>query len=56
MHLDRLAERLRTAGTSQLKDAHIRLVDLAERARLALNVISSTAGIAFHGWPPASRR
>ena len=36
MHLDRLAERLRTAGTTQLKDARIRLVDLAERARLAL--------------------
>ena len=36
MHLDRLAERLRSAGTSQLKDARIRLVDLAGRAKLAL--------------------
>jgi exodeoxyribonuclease VII large subunit len=37
MHLDRLAERLRSAGTTQLKDARLRLVDLAGRARQALN-------------------
>jgi exodeoxyribonuclease VII large subunit len=35
-HLDRLAERLRSAGTSQIKDAHLRLQELAQRARLAL--------------------
>ena len=29
MHLDRLAERLRSAGTSQLKDARLQLLDLA---------------------------
>jgi exodeoxyribonuclease VII large subunit len=36
MHLDRLAERLRSSGTAQLKDARIRLEDLGGRARLAL--------------------
>ncbi len=36
MHLDRLADRLRSAGTAQLKDARIRLQDLAQRAKLAL--------------------
>ena len=35
-HLDRLAERLRSAGTTQIKDARLRLHDLAQRARLAL--------------------
>ena len=35
-HLDRLAERLRSAGTTQLKDAHLRLQEFAQRARLAL--------------------
>ena len=35
-HLDRLAERLRSAGTTQLKDARVRLHELAQRARLAL--------------------
>jgi exodeoxyribonuclease VII large subunit len=35
-HLDRLAERLRSAGTTQLKDAHLCLQELAQRARLAL--------------------
>ena len=36
LHLDRLAERLRSASTAQLKDAHRRLEELAQRARLAL--------------------
>jgi exodeoxyribonuclease VII large subunit len=35
-HLDRLAERLRSAGTTQLKDAQLRLQELAQRARLAI--------------------
>jgi exodeoxyribonuclease VII large subunit len=35
-HLDRLAERLRSAGTTQIRDAHLRLQELAQRARLAL--------------------
>ena len=36
MHLDRLADRLRSAGTAQLKDARLRLQDLSQRAKLAL--------------------
>ena len=36
LHLDRLAERLRHSGTTRLKDARLRLEDLAGRARLAL--------------------
>jgi exodeoxyribonuclease VII large subunit len=36
LHLDRLADRLRSAGTTQLKEAHSRLEELAQRARLAL--------------------
>ena len=55
-HLDRLAERLRSAGTTQLKDAQLRLDDLAQRAGWPSNKRSSTAGTAFRGWPPASRR
>jgi exodeoxyribonuclease VII large subunit len=36
MHLDRLAERLRSSSVTQLKDARLGLEDLAQRARLAL--------------------
>ena len=36
MHLDRLADRLRSASTAGLKDARIRLQDFAAHARLAL--------------------
>ena len=36
VHLDRLAERLRFAGTAQLKDARAGLQNLAQRIRLAL--------------------
>ena len=36
LHLDRLADRLRSAGLGQLQDARIRLDQLAQRARQAL--------------------
>jgi exodeoxyribonuclease VII large subunit len=35
LHLDRLGERLRLAGLSQLRDARLRLDELGQRARLA---------------------
>ena len=57
MHLDRLAERLRSASTAQLKDARIRLEDLASCATgWRSNMISSIAAIVFPGWPQASTR
>jgi exodeoxyribonuclease VII large subunit len=35
-HIDRLSERLRSAGATQLKDAQLRLQELLQRARLAM--------------------
>ncbi len=37
LHLDHLADRLRSAGQAQVDDAHTRLDRLAQRARLAVN-------------------
>jgi len=36
LHLDRLADRLRLAGLGQLRDAHVRLDQLSQRARQAI--------------------
>ena len=55
MHLDRLADRLRSAGTAQLKDAQDSTARFCPARSWPSNKISSIGGIVFPGWPPAWR-